>query len=162
MMKLNNFFPSSLARDPERESYLHEKAMIMEKKSISRTYLAFDSDYDDEVLGYFSIGLKCLRVSDQTVVSNSMRKKMNIDDSTKVAQAYLLGQIGRDDRSPKGFGKVLLTEALDRFTSANRLVGCRMIRVDCTDELISYYTGNKFIHIGRNEKKDLNQLVILI
>ena len=87
---------------------------------------------------------------------------MNIDEETGVAQSYLLGQLGRDDSSPKGFGKMLLSEALRRLADANRIVGCRIVRLDCTDDLISYYEDNGFIFIAKNERENLNQMVILL
>ncbi len=74
----------------------------------------------------------------------------------------IFGQLGRDDGSPKGFGKELLSESLRRLTDANRIVGCRMVRLDCTDDLIGYYEGYGFILIGKNERENLNQMVILL
>ncbi|MDY5678728.1 MAG: hypothetical protein SPF21_02095, partial [Candidatus Methanomethylophilaceae archaeon] len=147
-------------RDHDREDYLHNKAIMMEKKSISRTYLALTSG--GSILGYFSIGMKCMRIPDNTSISNTTRKRMNIDEETGVAQSYLLGQLGRDDQSPKGFGKELLSEALRRLMDANRIVGCRMVRLDCTDELIPYYESNGFVKVSKNERENLNQMVILI
>lgn len=147
-------------RDHDREDYLHNKAIIMEKKAISRTYLAVDGN--GAILGYFSIGMKCMKIPDDTPISKNTRKRMNIDEDTGVAQSYLLGQLGRDDSSPKGFGKELLSESLRRLIDANRIVGCRMIRLDCTDYLVPYYENNGFIRIDKNERENLNQMVILL
>ena len=38
------------SKDPDRESYLHDKAIMMEKKALSRTYVALADD--DSVVGY--------------------------------------------------------------------------------------------------------------
>ena len=46
--------------DSDREAYLHEKAVMMEKKAMSRTYVALTED--DDVVGYFSVGMKCVAV----------------------------------------------------------------------------------------------------
>ncbi len=148
-------------RDADREDFLHNTAIMMEKKSISRTYLALS---DGVILGYFSIGLKCMRAPAERPynISNTFFNKMNIDRDTGVAQSYLLGQLGRDDRSPKGLGKYLIKESLMRLDQARRIVGCRVVRVDCIDELIAYYESNGFFRIGRNAKDDLNQMVILL
>lgn len=155
------YCPSSPATgDPERADYLHNKAVMMEKKAMSRTYLAFDNDKN--ILGYFSLGMKCMRVPDDTPISNSTRKKMNIDEDTGVAQSYLLGQLGRDNSSPKGFGAELLVEAKKRLMEANLIVGCRMVRLDCADELIPYYERNGFKFVSKNRDRTLNQMVILI
>lgn len=147
-------------RDPDREDYLHNKAVMMEKKCMSRTYIAINEE--GIIMGFFSVGMKCMKVPDNVVMSNTTRKKMNIDKKTGVAQSYLLGQIGRDDCSPKGFGEYLLTQSLDRLTEANRIVGCRTVRLDCTDALIPYYQNRGFIKVNRNEADSLNQMAVLI
>ena len=38
--------------DLDRETYLHEKAIMMEKKAMSRTYVAIENNM--HVVGYFS------------------------------------------------------------------------------------------------------------
>jgi len=156
--KLSSF---RCGRDPDRESFLHNKAIMMEKKSISRTYLGLNPS-TNRILGYFSIGMKCMRIPDDTPISSNTRKRMNIDSDTGVAQSYLLGQLGRDDDSPKGFGHSLLVEALNRLSDANRIVGCRLVRLDCSDELIDYYVASGFRFVGRNVSENLNQMVIII
>ena len=40
------------SKDPDRESYLHDKAIMMEKKAMSRTYVAIENNM--YVVGYFS------------------------------------------------------------------------------------------------------------
>lgn len=146
-------------RDQDREEYLHTKAIVMEKKSVSRTYLAIEND---KVVGYFTIGLKCMKVPEDVSLSNTIHKRMNIDHKSGVAQSYLLGQIGRDDSSSKGLGKKLLDQSIQRVMNANRIVGCRMIRLDCTDDLTDYYEDNGFIKISKNNNSNLNQMVMLL
>ncbi|MBQ8644560.1 MAG: hypothetical protein IJ469_07885 [Candidatus Methanomethylophilaceae archaeon] len=116
----------------------------------------------DKIIGYFTIGIKCLQVPDNAPITNSMKKKMNIDGRSKVAQSYLIGQLGRDDDSPKGYGGRLLTEAFHRLHGANTIVGCRMVRVDCSDDLIPYYNRHGFHFILKNEDMNLNQMIASI
>ena len=152
----------SCQRDQDREDFLHSNAISMEKRDVSRTYLAIRSS-DAFLLGYFSIGLKCMLVPPEAdTISKSFRKRMNVDPNSDVAQAYLLGQLGRDDHSPRGFGAVLLEEALDRLRTSKGIVGCRLVRLDCADELIGYYTEKGFRTVVVGSPGDLNHMVILI
>lgn len=105
--KLQDFHCS---RDDDRESYLHNKAIPMEKKAMSRTYLAVSKEHG--IVGYFSIGMKCMGVSDDVPISRNLRRKMNINDETGIAQMYLLGQLARSDSSESGTGSLLLNDAL--------------------------------------------------
>lgn len=152
------------SRDYEREDFLHNRAIMYEKKGLSRTYLALSEE--GYVIGYFTLGIKCMRVPDDAPTSVNTRKKMNIDPTSNVAQSYLLGQLGRSDDSPKGFGEELLVNALNIIRNANELVGCRVLRVDCSDNLIEYYTDHEFKFITRSEWDGytpvINQMVMII
>lgn len=151
-------------RDHEREDFIRNLSLIFEKKGLSRTYIAFAED--SSILGYFSLGIKSIRVPDDTPASMSTRKKMNIDPVSSVAQSYLLGQLGRSDNSPKGFGEELLRNALDIIRNANDLVGCRVLRVDCSDDLVEYYTEHGFKYITKSEWNEythtINQMIMII
>jgi hypothetical protein len=146
----------------DQERFLKEQAVIMEKKGMSRTYLALDPNDTGKILGYVSIGLRCMSVPDDTGVSGGFGKKMNIDPESKVAQSYLIGQLSRSTDADSGLGRMLLKEALGMFDKANLIVGCRLVRVDCTDELIDYYKGCGFSRVTKNKAKDLNQMAYIL
>lgn len=154
---ISNFICS---KDPDRENYLHKDAIMMEKKALSRTYLAmFD---DDCVAGYFSVGMRCMGVPNAIPISTNLRKKLNVDSRTQVAQMYLLGQLARSDQSEPGIGVRLLDDALDVIHRAFVAVGCRAVRVDCTDDLVDYYRKHGFTFINKRDGDDLNQLVTIL
>ena len=50
-------------KNRDREVFLHEKAVMMEKKAMSRTYIALTDD--NRVVGYFTVGMKCMGVGRQ-------------------------------------------------------------------------------------------------
>ena len=131
----------------------------MEKRSECRTYMAFKAG-SWEIMGFFSLGIRCLEVLDECGLSNSLLKKLNRSEEG-VAQAYLLGQLSRA-KGFKGFGKILIDEALNRIRAAQEIVGCRVIRLDCADELIGYYQEYGFHFVKKNPDKDLNQMIMLI
>lgn len=144
--------------DSDREAYLHEKAVMMEKKAMSRTYVALTED--DDVVGYFSVGMKCMAVPKDVPISNSLRRKLNVNNETGIAQMYLLGQLARSDDSEQGIGSRLLDDALDIIHRAYVAVGCRAVRVDCSDDLVGYYMEHGFTFVNRTD--GLNRLVTLL
>ena len=131
----------------------------MEKKCECRTYITYDVE-TLEIMGFFSLGIRCLEVPDECGLSNSLLKKINRSEEG-VAPAYLLGQLSRAEGF-KGFGKILIDEALNRIRAAQEIVGCRVIRLDCADELIGYYQEYGFHFVKKNPDKDLNQMIMLI
>ena len=42
------------------------------------------------------------------------------------------------------------------------VVLCHLIRLDCEDELVSYYERHGFEIIGKNQDDDLNQMIAVI
>ena len=127
-------------RESDTERFLRDRAVEMEKRDLSRTYLLMTCDLA-AVLGYVTLGIKCLRIPDDSLVTGGMRRSMNIDSRTSVAQSYLLGQLSRSADAPKGTGALLLDLAFEHLASAQREVGCRTVRLDCRNELVPYYAG---------------------
>ena len=153
----------SCSHDSDREDFLHNKAMIFEKKNMARTYLAI---MDERIAGYYTLSIRCLQVPEDRNISKSLSNKMNIDPDNNVAQSYLLGQLGRADYSYKGMGADLLEDALEIIKQANELVGCRVVRVDCLDEFIPYYEQHGFRYLcvtdPTEDKPPINQMVQII
>jgi len=149
----------SCERDKDVESFLKEKAIVQEKKQISRTYLIFTTDPLPELVTYFTVAVNSMDVTDLEC-SNELRKKMNINRG--LAQSYLIGQIGKRDGGQKGLGEFAISSAVDLITEANVRVGCRLIRLDCKRPLIKYYTDNGFTLAGKNRDGDLYQMVRIV
>ncbi|MDR0779056.1 MAG: hypothetical protein LBE48_06450 [Methanomassiliicoccaceae archaeon] len=146
------------SRSTDSERFLREVSVMHDKKDISRTHLIVDSE-EDKILGYFTLALKCLSLN-ECDLSKSTVELMNLNEG--VAQAYLIGQLAKADDAASGLGKRMLDEALKAFIDGKRKFGCRMVRLDCKDELIDYYVSYGFQHIRRNHEKDLNQMAIFI
>ena len=87
-------------------------------------------------------------------------KKLNRSEDN-IAQAYLLGQLSRAEGYP-GFGKTLIDEAINKIREAQKIVGCRVVRIDCTDELIGYYQEYGLYYVRKNLHKNLNQMIMLL
>ena len=127
----------------------------MEKRDLSRTYLVVSRD-DANVIGYITLSIKCMAVPKENLLSGKTLKGMNIESSTGVAQSYLLGQLSRSKDAPKGLGGEMLDLAFDKLGQA------RMVRLDCHDELIPYYTDHGFRLITKNESGSLNQMMAFV
>ena len=147
------------ARDSSVDDFLGDKAVMMEKRQECRTYLALDRETKG-MLGFFTLAMRCLEIPDECGLSNTMMRKLNRSEEN-VSQAYLLGQLSRSE-GVKGFGKVLVDEALARVREANAIIGCRLVRLDCTDELVPYYEGIGFHPVKKNRAGTLNQMVMLL
>lgn len=146
-------------RDSATEAFLHEKAIEMESRNLSRTYLAILPD-NGKVIGYITLSIKCMTVPKENLLSGKVLRNMNIESRTGIAQSYLLGQPSRSSDAPKGLGTLLL--AFDRLSVAKDAVGCKMVRLDCHDELIPYYTDHGFKLIRKNDDGTLNQMMAFI
>ena len=146
------------SRSADSEDFLTKASMRHEKKDISRTYLIIDPG-EDKVLGYFTLALKCLGMDDAELDPETTRS-MNLNEG--IAQAYLIGQLARADNASPGSGRKMIEKALDIFTEGKKKFGCRMVRLDCKDELVDYYKTCGFLHIRKNHDKDLNQMAIFI
>lgn len=155
---LSEFVP--VHNDSSPAQFLREKAIMMELKGLSRTHLAVDNDF--RIIGFFTLSMKCMKIPKENLLSNSMLKSMNIESSTGVAQSYLLGQICRSADSPSGFGRNLIDRAIELFRICNDNVGCRMIRLDCNDDMVGYYRNCGFKQICKNHDGSLNQMMTLL
>lgn len=135
--------------DAPASDYLKKHAISMEKRDLSRTYIAL-TPQNRNILGFVAIGMKCIRIPQENLLSRSILRQCNIEESTGVAQSYLLGQLARSSGSPRGFGDVLVDYAIGKLTDAKSIVGCKMIRLDCTNELVDYYATRGFRLISKD------------
>ena len=148
-------------RNSDASHFLNEKAIMMENRDLSRTYLAVEPS-TNRILGFISLGIKCLSIPEMNLIPDHMLKDMFIDTKTGVVQAFLLAQLARSKDSPSGFGRQLISLAMSVFMQAKALVGCRIVRVDCQDELIAYYQNNGFTQVSVNEDHTLNQMLTYV
>ena len=148
------------SRDPDLEEFLHQRAISYEKRDLARVYLALTPD--NEIVGYFSLSMRCGIVPKDSRISRSMYKHLNVQSETDVAQMYLIGQLGRADGSEKGFGKQLMADAMGLIREANAIIGCPVVRIDCKPELMEYYTGYGFQSVRMNESGTLMMMVCLL
>ena len=171
LMELEGFSESSVqgkldsfrcSRDPDLELFLRRSAIPNEKRDLTRTYLAICDGM--QIAGYFSLNLRCGRILPDCGLSKSRLKELNIQPDTNVAQMYLIAQVGRADDSPKGFGKLLMAEAVNVLRRARDLIGCHVVRIDCkpAPSLIAYYEHYGFQRIRSDSGEGLMMMVLLL
>ncbi len=157
---LQTYVSAHEKENPDVSAYLRENAIPMEKRDLSRTYLSVTEDL--EILGFVTLGIKCMTIPEDSLLSNSVQRQMNIEHETRVAQAFLLGQLSRSEASVSGQGREFMAFAMEMLTEAKKIVGCRMVRLDCKDDLIGYYESLGFRLVGKNKNKGLNQMIKFI
>lgn len=81
-----------------------------------------------------------------------MRNRNNI----KYAPAYLIAQIGKNDRYNILNKYEIMNECREQIKNAINIVGGRIVILECYDELIDYYKENGFIlYSDKNDKKSV-------
>ena len=148
--------------EPSAENFLKNVAVRHERNDISRTYLLLDrnSPGKNTVQGFFTLAIKCLSVKEHHSIPENIFGHMNVDRG--IAQAYLLGQLAKADGVEKGFGRMMITRALDVFSKGHEMFGCKVVRLDCKDTLREYYESCGFAFTGKSRDGTLNQMVAII
>ena len=151
--------------NPEAEDFLKNTSMRHEKRGISRTYLVVNKDDVVEgftIVGYYTLAIKCFSVDSERKIPRDILTQMNVNRG--VAQAYLLGQLAKADGAEKGFGKIMIDNAMKTFENGYKTFGTHTVRLDCKDEpaLIRYYESLGFFSIGKTPDNELNQMVVII
>ena len=149
----------SCSKDKDVQRYLRETAVKHEINHISRTYLIFDSEQNEQLVAFITIAMKCLIIGKENH-EEKLIGMMNVSNGT--AQSYLIGQLGKTDDYEKKVGDFAISFATNIILQANQLVGCRTIRLDCKDALVGYYEKNGFSLLSRNNENGLNRMVRIL
>lgn len=163
-------------RDPDIADFLIHKAIPFEKTNRSRTYLILDENaiYSDNqlvLLGYCSVSLQVLKIPEGA--SKSQIKKLDGlytrnrsgDGPITEIPAYLIGQIGKNDRFTNALaGSTILEVALAAIGKAKESVGGRVVFIECRPipQLIQFYKQNGFTYLQEDPTDKMHQMYIVI
>ncbi|NLL94543.1 MAG: hypothetical protein GX224_02130 [Thermoplasmatales archaeon] len=149
-------------KDEDLQSFLREKAIIHEKRDLSRTYLILRNDNGSAsgIAGYITLALTVLSVPKNNELSSKIVRDMNLNRDGR-SPAYLIGQISKNDSEEKGFGRVLMDIGLKILETGHEMFGCRTVCVDCREPLLDYYEKYGFKRIGEPSEDGLFRLVFL-
>ncbi|MEK5107205.1 hypothetical protein MHI57_10675 [Cytobacillus sp. FSL K6-0129] len=138
-------------KNTDVESFLHNKAIEHENRSLARTSLVVDEGNNYDIIGYFTLLNKNF---DFTNASGSTRKKLTGNKSASSFSTILIGQLGRSDKY-KGevAGKIILNLALENCKKINLLVATKVVSVEFEDQpkLFEFYEENDFKLLQKNE-----------
>lgn len=158
-----------LGEESDVQYFLREKAVQFDKMALSRTYLVFSSYHDKPyICGYFSIAIKSLIIPKRVFakLSNSLKRRlMGMGQKTEQAnyecKGYLLGQLGKNySETAKTAGMIsgddLLELAYDKIRESHRMVGGRVLHLECDDipKLKDFYSRNGFAELENYESKN--------
>lgn len=168
----------SCPENADVEKFLTKRAAIdFAKQGISQTFLVFAPFKKKQVLcGYFTIANKYIVVSKKSVSATTARKLRKFSmpaapNDNFVIMAPLIAQLGKnyaDDCNRLLRGDELLKLALDQIKLAQRIIGGKVVYVECedTDFLKRFYQSNGFVIFGKrkldkDEKTDMRGAYLL-
>lgn len=150
------------------QEFLKNKAIEFSKQSIAQTQLIYYIKRDDEdkviekyLVGYFSLAQKIINV-EKKALSNKLARRISrysYYDAEKKSYSLpviLIGQLGKNynDNSNKLIsGKDLLNLAISSITLVQRVIGGKVIFLECEDkpELLKFYEENDFFKFGKRK-----------
>jgi hypothetical protein len=144
-------------KNDDVESFLREKAMENEKRSLSRTSLVVDEENSSEIIGYFTLTIRHFKL--QYEISKSTRQKLAGSRDADIFSTMLIAQLGRSDLyKGKVPGKEILDLALQNCKMIHDLAGLRVVCVEYENipYLNDFYMVNEFVYLGKNPDNDLN------
>jgi hypothetical protein len=154
-----SFFPCP--PNPDVEKFLTKRSAIdFAKQSIAQTFLVYASYRGKNVLcGYFTIANKYIVVGSHSVSKTTARRLRkfampNISDDNLVIMAPLIAQLGKNymnDYRKLITGDELLKMAIDKVSAAQRIIGGKVVYVECEDIdiLKKFYEDNGFVIFGK-------------
>jgi len=142
------------------EKFLHHSAIEFARQGIASTYLVMASYKGEYVLcGYYTLANKVFCISKASMPSKKWQRRLSkFGQYDKAIQRYtisapLIGQLGKNYAN--GYnelitGDELLKLALDRVSMLQRMVGGKIVYLECEpkDRLIEFYESNGFVNFG--------------
>jgi hypothetical protein len=159
----------SCPKNPDIEDFLRLRAVDFSRQGIAATYLVLDDDAGTEdsvvIAGYFSLAYKVILVDLRAASNSRWRKRFaRFGRFQKETERYLLavpliGQLGKNfSANATGLvsGTDLLGFAEDKIRLTQRIVGGKMVYIECADEqkLVSFYQSNGYFPIDRRRTED--------
>ena len=147
------------------ERFFHDKALAFAQQRLASVYLVFAADGDVSVFaGYYALTYKhfYLDMDKAAGVSSALRRRIlryavyNEELGEYIVSAPLIGQLGKNyARSANRFisGDALLRMACDTVAEAQRLIGGRIVYLECEEKqnLLRFYENNGFRPFGRRK-----------
>ncbi len=127
-------------------NYLKLIANQQAARDSSRTYL-LDNERDRKIIvGFYTLTLSRIN---QTLLPANLQKKHKTVDSVG-----LIARLAVDRRyTGKGYGEVLLIDALNKLLEASKIVGFPLVIVDAKDGMSQFYLKYGFVPFHNQKNK---------
>lgn len=143
------------SKNLDEEDFFKNKAIDYEIQNKARTYLLLNEN--DLIAGYFSLAFKSIDLQN---LSTTQKKKLTAGESDVTTySAYLIGHIAKDDNIKDSIGDTILEAAENLLLSAQKIVGGRLIYLDCKNEpkLKNLYERNNYRYFKTSQQSGLLQ-----
>lgn len=163
---LQNF---SSIKNKDVQNYLREQSIDFAKQNVSVTFIVLDlmRTGKDMLVGYFTLTNKSVLVNK---VSGAMKKRIKkFATKSDGANGYqipmpLIAQLGKNSSVEDNnlAGGDLLKMALEKVSSAQRIIGGKTTYIECESEpkLFNFYSENNFIKFGEIDSASRNTKLV--
>lgn len=143
------------------EHFLRHTAIEFAKQGIASTYIIMASYRDEYVLaGYFTLANKIFCMDRDSFPNMKWKRRIakfgQFDSTIKryTLSAPLIGQLGKNyshNYDKLITGDELLKLALDKVAEMQRIVGGKIVYLECEDKpkLLEFYSENGFVNFGK-------------
>ena len=163
----------SCSKDNDIESFLQEKAALFDRKGKSKTHFILSQEALKagivDIAAYFSLAIALLRIPEGTSATQIKRldglySKRGGEQITEIP-SFLIGQLAKNDSYSDAIpGTLVLECALSVISSAEEMVGGRVVYLECRDvsKVIGFYEKNGFKVFRRDPDDGLVQMCCVI
>ena len=150
---LNDF---ECSKNIEVEEFLKEKAILLSKQGISKTYIITTSVEENNVIvGYFSIANKMTKIKKDFFGGKTKRRFERFAETGENTNTYfaylpLIGQLGKNFHNNYNkyiTGDIILHLACKQVCEVQKMIGGRFVFLECEDipKLKDFYESNGFM-----------------
>ena len=150
---LNDF---ECSKNIEVEEFLKEKAILLSKQGISKTYIVTTPIEEDNIIvGYFSIANKMTKIKKDFFGGKTKRRferfaETGENNNTYFAYLPLIGQLGKNFHNNYNkyiTGDIILHLACKQVCEVQKMIGGRFVFLECEDipKLKDFYESNGFM-----------------
>lgn len=150
-------------RENDLEVFLRDKCLTYEQAGNCRTFLILDEKQLEEhsklsIVAFFSTAIAPLDISD---LGRKVKKKLHgpVPLNKDLISVFLIGQLGRNDDYSKELmpGELIINECFAAIERAKKIVGGRILLVECRQHLLKFYKKHQFVDVSKG-KDNLYQL----
>ncbi|MGN0771838.1 MAG: hypothetical protein ACI4MI_04565 [Christensenellales bacterium] len=148
-------FSFKCEKNKDEEDFLHNKAINYEQHNKARTYLLIDKS--GSIVAYFSLAFKSISL--QGISKTRMKNIAGGEIEEKSYSAFLIGHIAKNDNIHDVIGDYIIKVAENLLFEAQKIVGGRLIYLDCKDvpKLKSFYERNNYKYFNTSGTSKLLQ-----